>query len=153
MKKVLLFFSLFSLFYVCEASAQAPQSWMLRRYVCGSTPCNNVGNIVEASVTLLPTGLNSVVCNVTVMLPSQPINPTTIQWDDPDNIGKFCQWTDPGTGPIVTAVASNIKQYGVTLSRTVTNQATPSAETMLVSFTRPLVIPVPSVPTGLKVAP
>lgn len=151
MKKVLLFSFLF---FLCAsyAQAQAPQSWMLRRYVCGSTPCNTVGNTVEASVTLLPTGLNAVTCNVTVALPSQPINPSTIQWDDPDNAGRFCQWTDPGTGPIVTAVASNTKQYGVTLSRTVTNQATPSAETLLVSFTRPLVIPVPSVPTGLKVA-
>lgn len=146
MKKVL--FVILFLSFAETARTQTTQSWTLRRYVCASSPCTNVGNTVETSMTLLPA---NVTCNVSISGTVTPVNPLAVQFDDPDNLGKFCQWRDSGTGILLTAAQSNTKQYGVTISRTVVGNATPSAETNLVSFTVPLVIPIPSVPTGLKV--
>jgi hypothetical protein len=41
-------------------------------------------------------------CNLVASAPTAgtPVNPTRVEWDDPNNTGRVCRWTDPGTGPL-----------------------------------------------------
>lgn len=129
-----------------SASAQpgigAPvTSWTLQRLLSGSqTP--------DASVVL---PLSAVVCNVDPV----SIAPSgSARWDDPfimlGNPIRACQWVDPGTGPIRTAVVG--VQYQMRMSATADPVDGPSGwSTPLVDFRIPA--PTPAVPTGVRIRP
>jgi len=128
-----------------SASAQpgigAPvTSWTLQRLLSGSqTP--------DASVVL---PLSEVACNLD---PTSTAPSGSARWDDPfimlGNPIRACQWVDPGTGPIRTAVAG--VPYQVRMNATANPTDGPSAWSALVDFRIPT--PAPAAPTGVRVRP
>ena len=36
------------------------------------------------------------------------VNPRIVEWDDPDQPGRACVWTDPGTGPLALLAADGV---------------------------------------------
>lgn len=104
----------------------------------------NVGAASPLSTTDLQA--TAVVCNQAAPTTTSTINPTKVLWDDPDNVGKVCIWTDPGTGPLAS-LPFGATSYEATLSAT--NTAGTSPESNRAPFSHPGVSP--GARTGLKV--
>lgn len=115
------------------AGAQAITSWPLKVYVAGFP--------IPLSTTVLT--VPGVQCNQPLPPPGVPVNPNTVIWTDPTNVGKACMWTDSGLGPLFIVAFGG--SYEATLAAT--NIAGTSPDSARVSFTRPGVAP--SAPTGL----
>lgn len=78
------------------ATAQTIDGYRLNIYPGGAAP--------TATPTMFFDFLSSAItCNLAPPAPpapGTPVNPTRAMWDDPNNTGRVCQWTDPGTGPL-----------------------------------------------------
>jgi hypothetical protein len=110
--------------------------WTLRIYTVGAAvPLSTPTDLLAANV----------VCNQPAPPASPSINPTRVIFDDPQNIGRVCLWTDPGTGPL-QSIPFGALTYEATL--TATNVAGTSAESNRAPFTRPGLPP--GIPTALK---
>lgn len=118
-------------------AAQTITSYPLRIYNVGATSPLSTTDLLAANV----------VCNQTAPSSTSPVNPMRAIWDDPDNAGKVCIWTDPGTGPLAS-LPFGATSYEATLAAT--NAAGTSPESNRAPFSRPGVIPVAR--TGLKLA-
>lgn len=129
MKRLLLSLSIL-LLLAAPASAQGAgiTSFNLRQYLPGAS---------APVVAAFSIPVSAVQCNQ--VLPTSPVHQAL--WDDPDNPGKVCIYTDPGTGPLFAKV------YGA-LEATLTNLAgtLEGPESNRASFLRP-----PVAPTSLKV--
>lgn len=132
--KTLLFIGL--LFIAGPASAQSITAYPLKVYNVGASSPLSTTDLLAANV----------VCNQTAPTTTSPVNPMRAIWDDPDNAGKVCVWTDPGTGPLAS-LPFGATVYEATLSAT--NAAGTSPESNRASFSRPGVIP--GARTGLRV--
>lgn len=82
----------------------------------------------------------AVTCNVA--LPA-PLSAHSIYFADPDNAGKDCVWTDPGTGPLFAKVFGNMEGTLTNIAGTLE-----SPESARAPFAKP-----PLAPTGLVVVP
>lgn len=120
-----------------NASAQPgvplPTSWELQRLLLGAVN----------QIRLLP--LAEVQCGVdgTAIQPNG-----SVRWDDPAQFPptRVCQWVDPGTGPIRTAVPG--VQYQIRMTSIDAN-AGRSEFSAPVDFRIPA--PTPAVPTGVRI--
>jgi hypothetical protein len=86
-------------------------------------------------------------CNLVASAPTAgtPVNPTRVEWDDPNNTGRVCRWTDPGTGPLFAVPFGST--YDARLQAF--NAAGRGPESNRAPFSR-LAAPA-TVPTGLRV--
>ncbi len=92
MKRVLLALVLLALPVLVQA--QTVEGYRLNVYP---------GTGATTPVTFIEYAISTVACNQapTTNLPQTPVNPTKAQWDDPNNAGKVCVYTDPGGGPLL----------------------------------------------------
>lgn len=75
------------------ALAQVPiDGYRLNVYATGAT----------SPTTFFEFATAATVCNLvaSAVVPGTPVNPSIVEWDDPANAGRVCQWTDTGTGPL-----------------------------------------------------
>lgn len=79
----------------------------------------------------------NVQCNQTPPTSTNTVNPTNFSFDDPDNAGKSCIWTDPGNGPLFSTPFGG--NYQGALIRT--NSAGSSGESNRAPFTKPGTVP------------
>lgn len=117
-----------------RADAQTIIRWTIRVFNAGAA------QPLSAPTDLLAV---NVICGVTAPAVTAAPNPQKAAFDDPVNAGKFCVWTDPGTGPLLSTPFGGT--YEATL--TATNAAGTSPESVRASFTHPGAVP--PVPTGL----
>lgn len=110
-----------------SVQAQGLTSYELRVYLLGAT----------TPLSTTPFQSTDVTCNLVPPALGSTVNPTRILWDDPDNIGKSCQWTG-GSGLLVSLPAS---AYEATL--VAINAAGPSGESNKAPFSRLNLAPVP----------
>ena len=80
---------------ITPAAAQTVDGYRLNVYPAGAAPA-------ATPTTFFDFLSSAVTCNLapSTPVPGLPVNPTRAQWDDPNNTGRMCQWTDPGTGPL-----------------------------------------------------
>ena len=116
------------------ASAQSITSWTLRIF--------NVGNPIPISTTILLA--STVVCNQAPPPAGSSVNPSRAIWDDVDNAGRVCIWTDPGNGPLFSVPFDGSYEASVSA----TNSAGAGAQSLHASFTRPGLAP--GAPTGVR---
>lgn len=117
-----------------SASAQNISKWTLSVYNVGAPqPLSPPTDLLVANV----------LCNVAPPSIVAAPNPSKISWDDVQNVGKVCVWTDSGTGPLLSTPFGG--SYEATLKAT--NSAGTSAESTRAPFSHPGVAP--SAPTGV----
>ena len=72
----------------------------------------------QSTPAVTPTTLNRAnrLCNQEALPASTGAitNPNVAEWDDPDNAGRKCRWTDPGTG-VLMMLALGTTPYEATL--------------------------------------
>lgn len=118
-------------------TAQAPSSYIIGYYQPGA----------PQPIQTFTFQASAVMCNQpspAVGTPSVSVNPTKAVWNDPDNAGKVCLWTDPGTGPLFTAPIPGT--YEATLKAV--NAAGTGPESNRAPFSR---LGLPAVLTGFRV--
>ena len=116
------------------ASAQAITNWTLRIF--------NVGNPIPLSTTILLA--STVVCNQAPPPAGSSVNPSRAIWDDVNNAGRVCIWTDPGNGPLSLVPFDGSYEASVSA----TNSAGAGEQSLHASFTRPGLAP--GAPTGVR---
>lgn len=78
-----------------SATAQSVDGYRLNVYPSGAAPA--------ATPTTFFDFLNSATtCNLAPTPPvvGVPVNPSRVEWDDPNVTGRICRWTDDGKGPL-----------------------------------------------------
>ena len=111
--------------------AQGITSYNFRQYLAGAaSPITPPFNMLSTAVT----------CNQ-VPPTTQAIH--TILWDDSNNVGQVCIWTDPGTGPLFAKVYGALEGTLTALAGTLE-----SSESARSPFSK-----TPLAPTTLKVKP
>jgi len=122
-----------------SVSAQTVDGYRLNVYPTGAAP-------VATPTTFFDFLSSAITCNLappTVVL-TLPVNPTRVMWDDPNNTGRVCQWTDPGTGPLFAMPIGSNYEAGLQAF----NAAGRGPESNRAPFSR---LAAPSIaPTGLR---
>ena len=81
--------SLLCILFALMAHAQTIESYELRAYNVGAT----------APIQTFTFSVSNTVCNVAPSLGGSSVNPTTAEWDDPQNVGRVCRFVQ-GSGPL-----------------------------------------------------
>jgi len=122
-----------SFFILCSnvVRAQGITSYNFRQYLAGAvSPVTPPYNFLSTAT----------VCN---QVPPATQAVHTILWDDINNVGQVCIWTDPGTGPLFAKVYGALEGTLTSLAGTLE-----SAESARSPFSK-----TPLAPTTLKVKP
>ena len=133
-KKILFATILGGLLYPSVVSAQAITLWTLRIFNAGATAALSTTDLLATNV----------ICNQVPPPLGSTVNPSRAAFDDVNNAGRVCIWTDPGTGPLFSVPFGGAFEA----SLTATNAAGTSAESARAPFTRPGLAP--GVPMGVR---
>lgn len=87
-----IFLSLVVVLIAAPAVAQTPDGVRLSIYQSGATSPTTSFDMLNAAIQCnqAPPAANA-----------STVNPTRVSWNDTANAGRVCQWTDPGTGPLM----------------------------------------------------
>lgn len=135
--KSLVCLALALLVLAAPARAQSIDKWQLRIYLTGAVaPLQAPADLLVANVS----------CGLPAALVGVTVNPNVGEWGDPVQATRFCRWTDPGTGALLS-LPFGAASYEATLQAWAATLF--SAETPRAPFTRPGATPL--VPTSFRV--
>jgi hypothetical protein len=94
MKTIALIIALLLLLAV-PAAAQTIDGYRLNVYPSGA-------GVAATPTTFFDFLSTAVTCNLAPTPPvtGVPVNPSRVEWDDPNVTGRICRWTDDGKGPL-----------------------------------------------------
>ena len=77
------------------AAAQTIDGYRLNVYPAGAAP-------TATPTTFFDFLTGAITCNLAPTPPvtGVPVNPSRVEWDDPNVTGRICRWTDDGKGPL-----------------------------------------------------